>query len=172
MFGTEQVVDPAFSFLLIFDEPALFLLFVLKGAIIGKILPTSLLLPGYLVAVSASSKLIGVSIIVASVGYVTGQLIIYYLSYNRGIEAINSLPSVSISSEQIARAERLFQKYSGIGIFVTNLVPFVGSFIMIPAGMTSYPITRTTFYAITSTLLNYVIIVLIAFESIELLGTL
>lgn len=172
MSGVEPILKSVFSLLLLFDEPALFLLFVLKGAIIGKIFPTSLFLPGYLIAISASSRLVVIGVLVASLGYVTGQLIIYYLSHNRGIDAINSLPNVSVSDEQLRRAESLFQKYSGIGIFVTNLVPFVGSFIMIPAGMTSYPITRTTFYALTSTVLNYVFIVLIAFESIEFLGIL
>lgn len=166
----ESIIESGFSLLLIFDEPALFLLFVLKGAIIGKIFPTSLFLPGYLIAISASSKLVIISILVASFGYVTGQLIIYYMSNSRGIDAINSLPNVSVSNKQIMLAEKLFQKYSGIGIFITNLVPFVGSFIMIPAGMTSYPITRTTFYALTSTILNYAFIVLIAFESIEFVG--
>ncbi|APX98562.1 DedA family protein [Natronorubrum daqingense] len=168
----EQLIESGFTLLLIFDEPALFLLFVLKGAIIGKIFPTSLLLPGYLIAISASSRLIAISILVASFGYVTGQLIIYHISNSRGIDAINALPNVSVSDEQIMKAEYYFQQYSGIGIFVTNLAPFVGSFIMIPAGMTSYPITRTTFYALTSTVLNYIIIVLISFESIELLGIL
>lgn len=167
---TEQLIDSSFSFLLVFDEPALFLLFVLKGAIIGKIFPTSLFLPGYLLAITATLEQVAISIIVASFGYVTGQLLIYWLSSNYGIDAIDSLPTVSVSDDQVSRAENLFRRYSGVGIFVTNLVPFVGSFIMIPAGMSSYPIVQTVFYALSSTLLNYVLIVWIAFESIEFLG--
>ncbi|MFU8868106.1 DedA family protein, partial [Natronococcus sp.] len=100
----------------------------------------------------------------------TGQLLIYWISSNYGIDAIDSLPAVSVSDGQVSRAENLFQRYSGAGIFVTNLVPFVGSFIMIPAGMTSYPIVQTVFYALSSTVLNYVLIVWLAFESIEFLG--
>ncbi|AGB39931.1 DedA family protein [Natronococcus occultus] len=172
MSATEQLIDSGFSLLLIFDEPALFLLFVLKGAIIGKVFPTSLFLPGYLLAISASVERVALSIAVASLGYVTGQLLIYWLSSTYGLGAVDSLPAVSISNEQITRAEALFQRYSGIGIFITNIVPFVGSFIMIPAGMSSYPIAQATFYALSSTLLNYVLIVLVVFESIELLGVL
>ncbi len=172
MSATEQFIESSFSLLVIFDEPALFLLFVLKGAIIGKVFPTSLFLPGYLLAVTASSEQVVISIVVASFGYVSGQLLIYWISSNYGISAIDSLPAVSVSNEQVTRAENLFQRYSGIGIFITNLVPFVGSFIMIPAGMASYSIVQTVFYALSSTLLNYVLIVLIAFESIEFLGLL
>lgn len=167
---TEQLIDSSVSVLLVFDEPALFLLFVLKGAIIGKIFPTSLFLPGYLLAIAATLEQVAISIVVASFGYVTGQLLIYWISSNYGIDAIDSLPAVSVSDGQVSRAENLFQRYSGAGIFVTNLVPFVGSFIMIPAGMTSYPIVQTVFYALSSTVLNYVLIVWLAFESIEFLG--
>nr|WP_083902506.1 membrane-associated protein [Natronorubrum sulfidifaciens] len=201
MSATEQLIEETFSLLLIFDEPALFLLFLLKGAIIGKVFPTSLFLPGYLLAIKASSEqvVIGITvasfgyvlflpgyllaikasseqvvigITVASFGYVTGQLLIYWISSNYGISAVDSLPAVSVSNEQVIRAENLFQRYSGIGIFVTNLVPFVGSFIMIPAGMTSYSIFQTILYALSSTVLNYVLIVLIAFESLEFVGLL
>ncbi|RQG90314.1 membrane-associated protein [Natrarchaeobius halalkaliphilus] len=167
-----QLIDLAFSLLLVFDEPALFLLFVLKGAIIGKVFPTSLFLPGYLLAIKASSEQIAVGIVVASFGYVTGQLLIYWISNNYGTTAVGSLPAVSVSDEQVTRAEELFQRYSGMGIFITNLVPFVGSFIMIPAGMTSYSIPLTILYALSSTVLNYILIVLIAFESLEFLSLL
>lgn len=172
MSATEQLIEETFSLLLIFDEPALFLLFLLKGAIIGKVFPTSLFLPGYLLAIKASSEQVVIGITVASFGYVTGQLLIYWISSNYGISAVDSLPAVSVSNEQVIRAENLFQRYSGIGIFVTNLVPFVGSFIMIPAGMTSYSIFQTILYALSSTVLNYVLIVLIAFESLEFVGLL
>ena len=167
---SEQLIDSIFSVLLVFDVPALFLLFVLKGAIIGKVFPTSLFLPGYLLAIRASPEQVVIGITTASFGYVIGQLLIYWISSNYGISAVNSLPAVSVSNVQVTRAENLFQRYSGIGIFITNLVPFVGSFIMIPAGMTSYPIVQTILYALSSTVLNYVLVVLIAFESLEFLG--
>lgn len=160
------LTDSAFSLLLSVGLPALFVLFVLKGAIIGKLLPTSVFLPGYLVAISASRRTIGLSILVASLGYVCGQLLIYGVAYYRGIGAIRAIPGVTVSEEQLDRADELFQRYSGVGIFVTNLVPYVGTFIMIPAGITSYSLSRTTFYALTSTLLNYVLIVALVVESI------
>lgn len=163
------LTDSAFSFLLAFGLPALFVLFVLKGAIVGKPFPTSVFLPGYIVAISASRQIIWLSIIVASLGYVCGQLLIYGVAHYRGTEAIQSIPGVTLSDEQLTRADRLFQRYSGTGIFVTNLVPYVGSFIMIPAGIASYPVLQATFYALISTLLNYIIIVVLVVESIQYL---
>lgn len=166
----EHLIESGLSLLLRFDEPALFLLFVLKGAIIGKALPTSLFLPGYLLVVDASTNRTVVAVVVASLGYVAGQLFIYRLSSAYGIDAVNSLPAVSVTDEGVTRAEQVFRRYSGAGIFITNLVPFVGTFIMIPAGMASYPIARTVLYALSSTLLNYALIVSIALGLFGFLG--
>lgn len=166
----DTFIDLGFSILVTFDLPALFVLFVLKGAIIGKPLPTSVFLPGYLVAISPSQRMIWTSILVASVGYVCGQLLIYWLAARRGTDAIRSLPKVTISDEQMAQAKRLFRSYSGTGIFVTNLLPYLGSFVMIPAGIASYPIERAALYAFSSTLLNYVFTVWLVFESVQLVS--
>lgn len=167
---SSMIGDAALSLVDSFGLPALFVLFVVKGAIIGKPVPTSVVLPGYLLAVSASSRLIVLSIAAASAGYVVGQLSIYILARQYGLESIQSLPLVSISDSQLDRAERLFQRYSGWGVFITNLVPYVGTFIVIPAGMARYPIGRLTLYATVSTVLNYVLIVLFVVESVELIG--
>ena len=168
MFDT--FVDGGFSLLLRFGLPMLFALFVLKGALIGKIFPTSVFLPGYIVAVSAPDRLIVLSIAVASAGYVCGQLAIYLLAQRYGIEAIRSMPAVSLREGRLQRANRIFHEYSGAGIFVTNLGPYVGTFVMIPAGIASYPFERAAVYALFSTVLNYVLIVWLVLGSIQLLS--
>jgi len=169
MIPASPIADSALSLLDAFGLPALFVLFVIKGAIVGKPVPTSVVLPGYLVAVSASTRLITAAIAVASVGYVVGQLLIYIAARRYDIDMIRSVPLVSVSDAQLDRADRLFERYSGAGVFVTNLVPYVGTFIVIPAGMARYPLGRLTAYALVSTVLNYVIIVLVALESIAFL---
>lgn len=167
----DPVIDVGFSLIVSFGLPALFLLFILKGAIVGKPFPTSIFLPGYLLAISADRIHIGVSIAVASIGYVCGQLVIYGLFRQYGLGAIELLPYVAPTDTQLERAEYWFETYSGAGIFITNLVPYLGSFICIPAGMAAYPVGRLTLWALTSTLLNYVIIVALAIGSFNLLFT-
>lgn len=165
----DAFVDGGFSLLVRFGLPMLFALFILKGALIGKIFPTSVFLPGYIVAVSASDRLIVLSIAVASVGYACGQLVIYRLAQRHGAESVRSIPGVSLSEERLDRANQIFAKYSGAGIFVTNLVPYVGTFVMIPAGIASYPFERAAAYALISTVVNYVLIVWLVLGSIQLL---
>lgn len=152
--------------------PALFVVFVLKGAIVGKPLPTSVVLPGYIFATGHTSWLIVVAISVASAGYVSGQLLIYWIARQHGFAAIQSIGVLSVSDSQLDRADRLFQTYSGGGIFVTNLLPYVGSFLCIPAGMARYPVGRLTVYALVSTVLNYVFIVLVVIGAVDTLLTL
>lgn len=166
MFG--PLIDFGFSLLVAFDLPALFLLFVVKGAIIGKPLPTSVFLPGY-IAVSPSQDAVWLVVLVAAAGYASGQLLIYWLAATRGVDAIHALPYVSISDDQLERSNDLFKRYSGVGIFVTNLLPYVGSFVLIPAGIAGYSIRRTAFYAFISSVVNYALIVWIVFGSARFL---
>lgn len=166
----EWLIDTGHGLLVSFGLPVLFVLFVFKGAIVGKPFPTSVFLPGYLLAVSANRALILISILVASVGYVCGQMAIYLLADHYGVRAVRSLPGVRLSDAQLDRGNRLFRRYSGVGIFITNLVPYVGTFIMIPAGIASYPIGRATTYAFVSTVLNYVLIVWVVVGSVRFAG--
>jgi len=165
MLGT--LIEAALSAITTFGLPALFVVFVLKGAIIGKPLATSVVLPGYVFATGHTTWLIALAIVVATVGYVTGQLLIYWIARQYGFETLQSTRFLSVSDSQLDRANRLFQQYSGGGIFVTNLLPYVGSFLCIPAGMARYPVGRLFVYATVSTLLNYVLIVLVVVRSVE-----
>ena len=59
---------------------------------------------------------------------------------------------------------------SGAGIVVTNLAPYVGTFVMIAAGIASYPVERAAVYALVSTVLNYVLIVWLVLGSVRLVS--
>ncbi len=148
--------------------PALFVVFVLKGAIVGKPLPTSVVLPGYIFATGETTGLVVLAVVVATGGYVVGQLLIYWIARQYGFEAIQSTRWLAVSDAKLERADRLFGTYSGGGIFVTNLLPYVGSLLCIPAGMARYPVGRLVVYATASTLLNYVLIVGVVIRSVEL----
>jgi len=165
MLGT--IIEAVLSIITTIGLPALFVVFVLKGAIVGKPLPTSVVLPGYVFATGHTTWLIALAIVVATVGYVTGQLLIYWVARQYGFETLQSTRWLSISDAKLDRADQLFRKYSGGGVFVTNLLPYVGSFLCIPAGMARYPVGRLLVYATVSTLLNYVLIVLVVVRSVE-----
>lgn len=165
----DAAVDFLLTLLLVVGLPALFVVFVLKGAIIGKPLPTTLLLPGYVIAISASGLEIAVVVVTTATGYVCGQLLVYAGARRGGISHIRSAPRVTLSEQRLEQAEDLFEKYGGLGIFVTNFVPYLRGLIMVPAGIAAYPATRVALYVFTSTLLYHVVIVAIAIGALRLL---
>ncbi len=158
----ESLVDTSFAVLLYIGLPALFVFFVLKGAFVGKPLPTSVFLPGYVLAISAERFEIAVILCVSSSGYVTGQLIIYYLARRKGASYIRSSPRISIPEARIEQAERWFDRYGGAGVFLTNFIPYLRGLIFVPAGIARYPVAPLVFFAFTSTLIYHAFIVAVA----------
>ncbi len=155
----EGVVDIAFRWLLIIGLPALFAFFVLKGALIGKPLPTTVFLPGYVLAISASGlELAGVAL-VSSGGYVGGQLVIYYGAKRGGVSYINSSPRLRIPDERLDQVERWFDNYGGVGIFATTLVPYIRGLITIPAAVAGYPVWRLVVFVWSATFLYHLAVV-------------
>ena len=163
----ETIVESALALLLIVGLPALFIFFVLKGAFIGKPLPTTVILPGYVLAISASPLETAGIVAVSSAGYVCGQLIIYFGAQRGGLTFVRSAPRVHITDDQLRRGEALFEKYGGAGIFFTNFVPYVRGLILVPAGMASYPVVKVVFYAYTSTLIYHSVIVVLALGAVR-----
>ncbi len=158
----ESAVEFGFTLLRVVGLPALFVFFVLKGAIVGKPLPTSIFLPGYVIAVSATpAETVGIVLVSAS-GYTFGQLLVYEGARRNGVSYIQAAPRVTISEERLRRGEELFAKYGGAGIFLTNFVPYLRGLILIPAGMAGYPMWRTAVYAFSSTVIYHAAIVVVA----------
>ncbi|MWV63383.1 membrane-associated protein [Halorubrum sp. JWXQ-INN 858] len=166
---TDALADAGLTALLEFGLPAMFVVFVMKGALIGKPLPTSVLLPGYLLAVSASDRLVAAAVAVAAAGYVCGQLLVYGGARRYGPDVVDSR-WLSVSEERLDRANRWFRRYGGVSVFVTNLVPYVGSFVLIPAGIARYPFGRVVVYATVSTVLNYAVIVWVVVGSVDVIA--
>lgn len=165
----ESFVDTLFALLLYVGLPALFVIFVLRGAIIGKPLPVTVLLPGYVLAVSSSQLETAFIIITTAAGSTVGQLFVYFSARKRGVSFIESAPRVSISEDKLLRVEALFETYGGSGIFFTNLLPYLRGLIFIPAGIANYPVGRVAIYAFVSTLLYHVTVVVLVVGAVRLI---
>lgn len=155
----EGAVDTAFSVLLVIGLPALFGFFVLKGALIGKPLPTTVFLPGYVLAISASGLELAWIAFISSGGYVTGQLVIYYGAKRGGVSYINSSPRLSIPDDRLKQVERWFDTYGGIAIFGTTLVPYIRGLITIPAAIAEYSIWRVVVFVWSATFIYHLAVV-------------
>ena len=148
----------------VFGLPVLFAVFVLKGALIGKPLPTSVFLPGYVIAVEATYWFAAVVVLVVTVAHVIGQFVVYVGCRRYGPSFLERLPSLEYDpdSDRVNRLERWFDRYGGVSVFVTNVVPWTRGIIAIPAGVAGYPFGRYTVHVVTSTLLYHGLYVALA----------
>lgn len=165
----ETFISAVLRLLVIVGLPALFVVFVLKGAIIGKPIPATVILPGYVLAVSNSPLETAGIVLVTAIGSTLGQLFVYISARRRGTSFIQSAPRVTISEAKLERGEELFKTYGGAGIFFSNLVPYLRGLILIPAGIAEYPLGRTVVYAFVSTLLYHAAVVVFVLWLVRLL---
>ncbi|CAI50448.1 DedA family protein [Natronomonas pharaonis DSM 2160] len=163
----ETLADVILSVLRYVGLPALFVFFIMKGAFIAKPIPTTVILPGYVLVVSADRIETATIILVSTVGFVAGQLLVYYLARREGLSSMQSSSRIHIPSERIDQAERWFKRYGGLGVFVTNFVPYLRGLIFIPAGVTRYPVLPLAFFAFASTLIYHTVIVAIAVGAVR-----
>lgn len=155
----EAAVDFVLAVLVVVGVPALFVVFLLKGAIIGKPFPSTVLLPGYLIAVSATPLQTAGVLLTTATAYTCGQLALYGGARRHGLDYVRSAPRVTVSDRWLARSEALFSTYGGASVFFTNFVPYIRGLAVIPAGAAGYPAGRTAVYTFLSVLLYHALIV-------------
>lgn len=166
---TEGFIDATLTWVEYLGLPLLFLIFVSKGMLIGKIFPTSVFLPGYVILVRASTTMAVIIIVVTAIGYVIGQFVVFYGSRRYGPTFVERLPYASIEpeNERFERFDRWFQRYGGASIFATNFVPWIRGLVTLPAATSSYSTARYLFHTTTSTMIYHFIYVALALGALE-----
>ncbi len=110
-------------------------------------LPSEIIMPfaGYLVSVGQMS-LIGAAT-AGAIGCNVGSTIAYVVAAKGGRAAFERWGSyVLISPADMDRAERFFQRYGAITVFVGRLLPVVRTFIAFPAGLGRMPMLKFQVY--------------------------
>jgi membrane protein DedA with SNARE-associated domain len=118
--------------------PALVFLMILEN--VFPPIPSELIMPlaGYM---ASSGKLSFAGVVVAgTVGSVLGGLPLYYAGRKMGERRLKAWVDrhcrwAAVSSEEIDRASRWFERHGGAAVFLCRLVPGVRSLISIPAGI-------------------------------------
>lgn len=128
-------------------------------------IPSEVIMPlaGYL-ATEGKFAFAGV-VIAGTVGSVLGALPLYYLGCYIGAERLESFADrhgrwLALSSDDLAKAERWFERHGGTAVFLCRLIPGVRSLISIPAGIYRMQLVPFLLYtsagaAIWTTLLAY-----------------
>jgi membrane protein DedA with SNARE-associated domain len=137
--------------------PILFGVFVLKGALVGKIFPTSVFLPGYVIASGVTVVDAAAVVVLVTIAHIIGQLFLYVGIRRYGESFVARVPSLEIDRESSGyrRLDDWFDRYGGAAIFATNVVPWSRGLIAVPAAMSSYPLARYSIHISVATVLYH-----------------
>ncbi len=162
--STAASVDALQASIRAFGLPVLFGVFILKGALVGKVFPTCVFLPGYVVGGGLTGREAALVVVVVTIAHILGQLALYLGISRYGWSVLEELPYVELEREsaQYRRLDRWFERYGGTAIFVTNVVPVSRGVIAVPAALSSYSTCRYTLHMSTATLLYHAVYVAVA----------
>lgn len=160
----EGTIDTVSTWAQVIGLPLLFAIFISKGMLIGKIFPTSVFLPGYVIATRASLTMAAIIAVVTAIGYIIGQYVVYAGTLRYGRSFASQLPYASVDpdSPRFQKLDEWFLQYGGFSLFATNFVPWFRGLLTIPAAASSYPTHWYLFHTTTSTVLYHIAYVAVA----------
>lgn len=95
-------------------------------------------------------------IVMGSVGSLAGALVWYAVGNRVGEQRLRKLVArhgrwLTLSPEDVDRAQQWFRRHGAVAVFVGRLVPGVRTFVSLPAGFSSMPLGRFMLYSALGT---------------------
>ena len=140
---TGPIVDFATNVIGDLGTAGIFVLMLLDSACIPTSSEAIMLFAGFKVADGRFTML---EIVTAGVaGNLVGSWIAYGIGYYGRIEVLERHGRwLHIGPKQLAWADRWFERYGGVTVFFSRMVPVVRTFISLPAGVAKMPFWRFT----------------------------
>lgn len=173
-------VEATVVFLQTLAVPLILLLFYLDGMVIGKMTPPGALYVVYVVLVAPTP---GVLLVVGALSVVAatlGQFTLYrgfnkespeFIGIRRTVPYVDRIPFMvhdRVGERKMHLINRLLDRYGGIAITVTNVIPGVRSLMSAPAGLSQYPRGRFLFFSTLGNVLYAILLTAIAWEIVDL----
>lgn len=91
-------------------------------------------------------------------GSLAGAILWYWIGLKIGTERLKAFSRrhgrwLTLTPEEIDRAEAWFERYGGLAVFLGRLIPTVRTFISVPAGMARMPFRRFIAYTAAGTMI-------------------
>ncbi len=113
----------------------------------GVPLPSEVIMPfaGY-VAWEGKLTLLGVAL-AGTLGCLAGALVLYVIGLYGGRPLLDRYGKyVLVRKSELDRADRWFERYGDLTVFVSRMLPIVRSFFSLPAGMTRMNLAKFSLY--------------------------
>ena len=145
---TDFIVDPLVNFCTdvigAIGYPGIFLLMLVESANVPMPSEATMLFAGFKVE-EGEMTLLGITA-AGVLGNVVGSWAGYAIGYYGRMELLERHHVFHVSPKQLARVEGWFDRYGGVTVFFTRMLPIVRTFISTPAGAAHMPFWRFTVY--------------------------
>lgn len=180
----EAIVDNVTEIVIVVGLPLLVILFYFEGLIIGKVLQPPAVFVTVIAIAKPSWPMIALLCAGSTLSVVLGQWTTYrsfdesapeVLGLRRRLPALAHLPQRAldrVGEKRLALIDRIFDRYGGIGIFLTTFLPGIRGLLAIPAGMSAYPTRRFLAVSVIANALYFPLLVAVAFGVLRLLQVL
>lgn len=113
---------------------------------------------GYLV--STGRFTFTLAVLVGTLGYTTGAALSYWIGFKGGRKIVERYGKyLLLSKKDLARADRLFNKYGNAIAFFSRMLPVLRTFISLPAGVFKVPFGQYISYTLAGSLLWSIVFV-------------
>ena len=115
------------------------LVMLFAGALAAGAAASTLSLPGTSVGPGLTAYLVLAS--TGTIGYLAGSVVGWVIGYRGGRQLVlHHGDSIHLTAKQFERAERWFDRWGAPAVLIGRIIPFVRSFISIPAGIFRMPL--------------------------------
>jgi len=170
--STDIIAEYTLALVRMFGLPVLLLLFTLKGLLIGKLVPTSIVLPGYVISVGASYRFALLVLGLITAAYLLGQYLLYLGTGRYGFTVLSVVPGIELDadSERLQRSVSWFNQYGWVAVVLTTVVPWTRGVIAVPARISAYPFRRYAVSASAATVLSHSIYIFVPMAGLSVLS--
>jgi len=144
-------VDLATGFIESYGLLALFVVFVLEGALVGKLLPTRALLIATVVVLDDPLSYLSV-LVVAVVGATIGQCAVFLLVRTQGSMEVLDNRYVPLEDRWLSRSREWFDRWGLPALLVTNTLPVVRGYLVVVVALSRTPAYRFPLFSVAGTL--------------------
>ena len=140
---TDPIVNFAVDVVDAMGLPGVFVLMVLESACIPVPSEATMLFTGFNVAEGEYTMFAAVA--VGSLANLVGSWIAYWVGRAGRVDLLEKHGAkIHVKKSDLERADRWFEKYGDVTVFVTRMLPIVRTFISLPAGVARMPFWRFT----------------------------
>lgn len=107
----------------------------LEGLLVGKFLPTEALVPIAVIVGGGSIEWAVIVLLVATIGSTAGHYLLFVLVRKEGGDYVVGSPRIRINRSHIEAGNEYFSNYGLRAVVVMNMIPFIRSWITIPAAL-------------------------------------